>query len=170
VQRNLGGAYTAPPFSEASLPLTMPQPTTVFVPYPFAALADAMQEPKSATDKPAGTAPTGTAGTQTPAPAGQPPGPCGGNELLLYMGGFLALMYFLVMRPEQKRKKQQQAMLTAIKQGDRVVTLGGMHGIVMSLTEKTVTLRVDTVKMTFDRVAIARVERDDATTTEAPKT
>lgn len=82
--------------------------------------------------------------------------------MMIYMGVFLALMYFMVMRPEQKRRKEQQALMASIKQGDRVVTAGGMHGIVTKLTEKTVTLRVDTVQMTFDRVAIARVERDDA--------
>jgi preprotein translocase subunit YajC len=66
------------------------------------------------------------------------------------------------MRPESKRRKEQQAMLAAVKVGDRVVTLGGMHGVVAALAEKTLTLRVDTVKVTIDRTAIARVERDEA--------
>ncbi|MFY9345722.1 MAG: preprotein translocase subunit YajC, partial [Planctomycetota bacterium] len=87
-----------------------------------------------------------------------------GPEMLIYMGVFLALMYFMVMRPEQKRKKEQQALLSSVKQGDRVVTTAGMHGVITKLTDKTVTLRVDTVQITFDRAAIARVERDDAAT------
>jgi preprotein translocase subunit YajC len=78
------------------------------------------------------------------------------------MAVFLGLMYFMVLRPEQKRRKEQQNLLSSVKQGDRVVTLGGMHGIVTKLTEKTVTLRVDSVHMVFDRVAIARVERDES--------
>jgi preprotein translocase subunit YajC len=147
----------------------MLQPTTFFVPCPFARLS---QEPKAASDTPAGVAPTGTPGALAPGSAGTPasPGTGGGSDMMfLYMGLIVLAMYFMLMRPEQKRKKQVQAMLSAIKQGDRVVTLGGMHGTVMNLTEKTVTLRVDAVKMIFDRVAIARVERDEAQTGEAPK-
>lgn len=133
-------------------------------PLPFA-FAPYGQEPKSSADAPAPVnPPPGTAGTAAPGTpqTAQPTGPCGGSEMMIYMGVFLALMYFMVMRPEQKRRKEQQALMASIKQGDRVVTAGGMHGIVAKLTEKTVTLRVDTVQMTFDRVAIARVERDDA--------
>lgn len=144
---------------------------------PFPVLVALVQEPSTSTDKPApaqtGTAvpgttqPPGTAGTQQP--AAQPMGPCGGTDMFIYMGVFLALMYFMVMRPEQRRRKEQQSMLSAVKVGDRVVTVGGMHGIVTKLTDKTLTLRVDTVQMTFDRVAVARVERDDAAA-PAPKT
>jgi preprotein translocase subunit YajC len=85
------------------------------------------------------------------------------------MAGVFLLMWLLVMRPEQKRRKEQQALLSAVKVGDTVVTLGGMHGTISSLTDKTVTLRVDTVKMTFDRTAISRVVRDDAPATDAKK-
>ena len=67
-----------------------------------------------------------------------------------------------MIRPEQKRKKEQQNLLASIKQGDQVVTISGMHGEVSSLTDKTVTLRVDTVNMTFDRSAVARIERGPA--------
>ncbi len=139
---------------------------TFFLPLTFASFT---QEPKTGAEAPApagGAAPTG----QTPNPAAggttqptaAPASPCGGPETLIYMGVFLALMYFMVMRPEQKRRKETQALLSAVKKGDRVVTIGGMHGVVTGLTDKTLTLRVDTVQMTFDRSAVARVERDDA--------
>ena len=101
-------------------------------------------------------------------PAGAPGG--GGDMFFLYMGLIVLALYFMMLRPEQKRKKALQSMLSAIKQGDRVVTVGGMHGTVMNLAEKTVTLRVDTVKMVMDRVAIARVERDETQGGEAAKT
>lgn len=139
---------------------------TFLLPLSFAV---STQEPKTGSDTPAPSTPQGGAAptsTGTAAPAGQgaggPMGPCGGSDMLIYMGVFLALMYFMVMRPEQKRRKDQQALLSSVKVGDRVVTVGGMHGVVHKLAEKTVTVRVDTVMMTFDRVAIARVERDDA--------
>jgi preprotein translocase subunit YajC len=138
-----------------------------FVPYLFASLP---QEPKSASDTPAGVPSGGSTaapGGPNPAPA---PGPAGGDMFFLYMGLIVLALYFMMLRPEQKRKKAMQSMLSAIKQGDRVVTVGGMHGIVMNLTEKTVTLRVDTVKMVMDRVAIARVERDETQGAEASKT
>lgn len=125
------------------------------------------QEPKAAPETPAATGTTGgNATTQQPggAPASGQAAPCGGNEMLIYMPLFLVLMWFMVLRPEQKRKKEQQNLLSSIKQGDRVVTIGGMHGVVVRLTEKAVVLKVDAAQMTFDRVAIARVERDEPAT------
>jgi preprotein translocase subunit YajC len=151
----------------------MPQPMSFFVPVPFAAAVPGVQEPKAAPDTPAGPGP-GDSGTQVPGGPGpggpqQPPPPCADSTTLWIMGGGLLLMWFLVMRPEQKRRKEQQAMLASIKAGDTVVTLGGMHGVVASVADKTVTLRVDAVKMTFDRTAIARVVRDEAPAPDAKK-
>lgn len=165
----------------------MAQPMSFFVPHPMATVSPvapapfaSTQEPKSAPDTP--MAPTGGTNIQLPGgpqggggggPSGpaQPAGPCGMGDpsMMLFMGLAIALMYFLVMRPESKRRKEQQQMLAAIKVGDHVVTLGGMHGVVAGLTEKTVTLRIDTTKMTFDRSAIARIERDDTAAPEAKK-
>ena len=147
----------------------MAHSSTFFVPYPFASLP---QEPKAASDTPAAGVPTGGS---TAVPGGPNPTPQGGvgggsETFFLYMGLIVLALYFMMLRPEQKRKKALQSMLSAIKQGDRVVTVGGMHGIVMNLAEKTVTLRVDTVKMVMDRVAIARVERDEPQGGEASKT
>ncbi|MBX3463809.1 MAG: preprotein translocase subunit YajC [Planctomycetes bacterium] len=84
------------------------------------------------------------------------------GNMLFFLGLAMALMYFMAIRPENRRRKEQQAMLAAVKVGDRVVTLGGMHGEVAALDEKTVTLRVDATRMTFDRTAITRVVRDEA--------
>lgn len=78
------------------------------------------------------------------------------------MGLFVALMWLMVLRPESKRRKETQAMLSALKQGDTVVTIGGMHGKVAAIAEKTIVLRIDTQMVTFDRSAIARVVRDEA--------
>ena len=145
--------------------------TTLTFPIPLTTLAmSGTQEPKTAPDSPV-PASTGAAGTTstavpTPAAAQQQEGPCGG-QMMFMIPAMLGLMYFMVLRPEQKRKKETQALLSSIKQGDRVVTLGGMHGTVVRLTEKTVVLRVDAVNMTYDRVAIARVERDEAPAADA---
>lgn len=70
------------------------------------------------------------------------------------------MMYFLLIRPQRQRQKQQDAMQTALKAGDHVVTIGGQHGIISSVKEKTVMLKIaDNVKTEFDRSAIASVTK-----------
>ena len=77
---------------------------------------------------------------------------------LLFFAAIFAIFYFLLIRPQQKQKKERERMLASIKKGDRVVTSSGMHGTVVGLNEHTVTLRVaDQVKLEFDRSAIGRV-------------
>lgn len=67
-----------------------------------------------------------------------------------------AIFYFLLIRPQQKRQKQRMAMLDALKKGDKVITIGGLHGTIVDLTEDTVVLRVSSEgpKMTFERNAV----------------
>jgi preprotein translocase subunit YajC len=90
-----------------------------------------------------------------------PPGGGGTFQSLstiVMMAGMFAIFYFLMIRPQQKQKREREGMLRAIKRGDRVVTTSGMHGTVTGLTEHTVTLRVtDQVKLEFDRSAIGRI-------------
>ena len=79
-------------------------------------------------------------------------------SILPLMVGMFAIMYFIVIRPQQKQKREREALLGAIKKGDRVVTTSGIHGTVAGLDEHTVTLRVgDQVKLTFDRAAVGRI-------------
>jgi preprotein translocase subunit YajC len=69
-----------------------------------------------------------------------------------------AVLYFLLIRPQQKRQKQRNAMLNALKKGDKVVTIGGLHGKIVEITDDTVVLLVnDATKMTFDRSAVNNV-------------
>jgi preprotein translocase subunit YajC len=80
----------------------------------------------------------------------------------------IAIFYFLLIRPQQKRAKQRNAMLSALKKGDKVVTIGGMHGTIQDLTEDTVTLRIaHNVNVTFDRGAINSVVAGSAAATPA---
>uniref|UniRef100_UPI0035A17C1B preprotein translocase subunit YajC n=1 Tax=Weissella soli TaxID=155866 RepID=UPI0035A17C1B len=64
---------------------------------------------------------------------------------------FIAAMYFMMIRPQQKQAKQRQQMLAQIQKGTKVVTIGGLHGIVDSLDEKIVVLDVEGVYLMFDR-------------------
>jgi preprotein translocase subunit YajC len=92
--------------------------------------------------------------------ASSPPG--GGAQgawptvlMLVAMG---AIFYFLLIRPQQKQKREREQMLAALKRGDRVVTTGGLHGTITGLDEHKVVLRVaDQVRLEFDRGAIGRV-------------
>jgi preprotein translocase subunit YajC len=79
-------------------------------------------------------------------------------QLVLPFAMMFAILYFIVLRPQQRQKADRERMLNALKRGDRVVTTSGMHGTVIGLGDHTVTLRVtDQVKLEFDRSAIGRV-------------
>ncbi len=73
-----------------------------------------------------------------------------------------AIFYFLLIRPQQKRNKERNQMLQALQRGDHVVTIGGIHGTIVELTEDKVTLKVaENVRMTFERQAVNVVVKDD---------
>jgi preprotein translocase subunit YajC len=61
---------------------------------------------------------------------------------LLFFGALFAIMYFVLIRPQQKQMKEQQALLASLKKGDDVVTQGGLLGKVFSVADKVVTLEV----------------------------
>ena len=89
-------------------------------------------------------------------------GAAGGSSQLITMlvtfGLIIVVFYFLVIRPQNKKKKDAQKMLENIKKGDRVVTIGGMHGYVESAKEDSVVLKVDdNVKLKFSKSAISQV-------------
>lgn len=74
-----------------------------------------------------------------------------------------AVFYFLLIRPQQKRNKQRNQMLLSLEKGARVVTIGGIHGTIVELTDDTVVLKVnDATKITFDRSAVNSVKETPA--------
>lgn len=90
------------------------------------------------------------------APAGQP-------NLLVSMMPLVfifVIFYFLLIRPQQKKQKDHEKLVAAVKTGDQVVTNAGIHGTVSNVKEKTVIIRIaDNVKVEFDRAAIVVVEK-----------
>jgi preprotein translocase subunit YajC len=76
----------------------------------------------------------------------------------------IPLMYFVMIRPQQKRQKQWQEMLGSIKTGDRVTTAGGIRGVILSIKDDVIIIRVapDNVKMEVAKSAIASVTTQDA--------
>jgi preprotein translocase subunit YajC len=93
--------------------------------------------------------------------ASAPPGAGGSGAVLtqlVFFAAIFAIFYFLLIRPQQRQRRERDTMLSAIKKGDRVVTTSGMHGTITSLNDQTVILRItDQVKVEFDRTAIGRV-------------
>ena len=68
------------------------------------------------------------------------------------------VMWFFIIRPAQKRQKTTAQMQSGIKRGDRIVTVGGLHGSVDAVDDKTVFITVaDGTRLQFERAAIARV-------------
>lgn len=71
--------------------------------------------------------------------------------------GIIGVFYFFMIRPQQKKAREQKELLAGIQKGDQVVTIGGMHGKVFLVDETTVTLDLDKgVKLTFDKSAVSR--------------
>ena len=83
-------------------------------------------------------------------------------------GGLLALLppmimmflifYFILIRPQQKKQQDQRKMLDELKEGDNIVTMSGIHGIIKKLKEDVVTLQIaDNVRIKIDRGYIGKV-------------
>jgi len=93
---------------------------------------------------------------------GTPPagGGQGGSGMLMmgYMVIIFALFYFMMIRPQQKREKERRAMVASIKAGDRVMFCGGMIGVVATVKDQALTIKVsDTTKVEIIRGAVIRV-------------
>ena len=70
----------------------------------------------------------------------------------------IAIFYFFIIRPQNKKQKETEKMINALKKGDKVVTIGGIHGTVSSTKEKTVVVKVDSnTQIEFSRSAISAV-------------
>ncbi|HEY5754100.1 MAG TPA: preprotein translocase subunit YajC [Chthoniobacterales bacterium] len=82
------------------------------------------------------------------------------------------IFYFLLIRPQQKRQKEHKALITSLKTGDKVITSGGIHGIVSNVKERTFYLKIaDNVKIEIDKAAIGTVEaRGDSAPSTTPST
>lgn len=78
-------------------------------------------------------------------------------QLLPFIAMF-AVMWFLLIRPAQKRQKATRTMQSELKRGDAVITIGGIHGTIDAVDDTSVYLKVsDSTTMQFDRQAIGRV-------------
>ena len=73
----------------------------------------------------------------------------------------LVMLYFLMIRPQQKRQKEHEKMVQAVKSGDKVVAAGGIYGVVSNVKDKSIILKVaDNVKIEVDKASITVVSRE----------
>jgi len=85
----------------------------------------------------------------------------GAGSLISSLVPFLAVIlifYFLIIRPQSKKRKETEKMISALKKGDRIVTIGGLYGTVQTVKETTVIIKADdNVKLEFLRSAVSSV-------------
>jgi len=100
---------------------------------------------------------TATFLAETPSPAGG----FLGNPLVM-MGLMVVMFYFLLIRPQQRQRKEQAARIAALQAGDKVVTTSGIHGIVHNVKEHTVVVKVaEGTMIEFDKPAVAIVHKKE---------
>jgi preprotein translocase subunit YajC len=94
----------------------------------------------------------------TPTPPGTQPNPTGQMvQMLGTFALFAVLLYFLIIRPQRVRARQQDTLLKTLKRGDKVVTGSGIVGIVVSVQEKTVSIRSADTKLEILKSAVSEI-------------
>ena len=81
---------------------------------------------------------------------------------LVMMGLMVVMFYFLLIRPQQRQKKEMAARIASLQTGDKVVTSAGIHGIVHNVKDHTVIIKVaEGTMLEFDKAAVANVHKKD---------
>ena len=89
--------------------------------------------------------------------------PGGDLSIFFPMIAIFLIFYLLLIRPQQRRQKEHERMLTAIERGDQVVTAGGIHGKVTGVTDDVLTVEIAALKGERVRVKVARARIDSVT-------
>ena len=75
-------------------------------------------------------------------------------------GALILMMYFLLIRPQQRQRKEQEARIASLEKGDKVVTAGGIHASVHHISDKTVTLKLsEGVFVPFEKSSVSSVTK-----------
>ena len=98
---------------------------------------------------------------QAPAPAS--PGAGSGLFGILPFVFIFIIMYYVMLRPQMRRQKEQARLVSALKAGDRVVTSSGIHGLISNVKDTTVIVKVaDNVKIEMEKTAVTNVVKTEA--------
>ena len=99
----------------------------------------------------------------------QAPSAGGGFSNIIFIGAIIIVFYFFMVRPQQKKVREQKKFRESLQKGSLVVTIGGLHGRIVSVEDTTVVLEVDKgLRLTFEKSAIAS-EKAGAATAETIK-
>lgn len=94
-------------------------------------------------------------------PQGEGEGGFGGFEIIIFLVLIFGVFYFLMIRPQRKRQKKHEEMVQELQRGDKVVTAGGIYGVLESLSEDSVVLKIEsgaTIRIARDSVIGRREE------------
>src|SRR5471030_272570 len=93
----------------------------------------------------------------------QPAAPGAGLVSLLPIVFIFIIGYYVMIRPQMRRQKEQQRLVSALKTGDRVVTSSGIHGLISNVKDTTVIVKVaDNVKLEIEKTHIEKITRPEA--------
>ena len=76
-------------------------------------------------------------------------------SFIILLGGMFLIMYFFMIRPQIKRQKEAKSFREGISKGDKVVTIGGLHGKVISVSDLTLMLELEQGKVRIDKTAVS---------------
>jgi preprotein translocase subunit YajC len=103
---------------------------------------------------------TGTATTDGATPAQPPPW-----TNFIYIGLFVAMAYFALIRPQQQAKKKAVETIKGARTGDKIVTTGGIHGVITNVKDGTFILKIaDNVKIEIEKSSVDKITRADNST------
>jgi len=89
-------------------------------------------------------------------PSGEEGGGGSGMSMLLMLGAIILVFYFFMIRPQQKKQKQMQNFREALKRGDKIITIGGIHGKITDVQDNTFIIEVeDGTKLRIEKAAVA---------------
>ena len=83
-----------------------------------------------------------------------------GMQSLLMLGLMVLIFYFFMIRPQMKKQKELKSFRENLKAGDKVVTIGGIHGKILEVSDTTVLVQAEGTKLRFDKSAIAQSSED----------
>ncbi|UTC75252.1 preprotein translocase subunit YajC [Treponema sp. OMZ 792] len=93
---------------------------------------------------------------------GAAPGGFGSFGFLIPMLLVFVIFYFLLIRPQKKEQQKTERMISQLQKGDKIITIGGIHGVVSSTKEKTIIIKVDdNCKIEINRSAVGAVLKDE---------
>ena len=82
-------------------------------------------------------------------------------SFIILLGGMFLIMYFFMIRPQMKRQKEAKSFRSEISKGDKVVTIGGVHGKVVSVSDLTIVLELESGKVRVDKTAVSPTGNSD---------